>query len=90
MPSHYGKERSEAAASRATAQRLVARASMALAAQKRMKVTRKTTPKPQRAALAGGVEEGAQELFQGLTANQRKKVGTEAPELRAHGVRKSK
>ena len=37
MPSHYGKERSEAAASRATTQRLVAKATRALAAQKRKK-----------------------------------------------------
>jgi len=69
MPSHYGKERRQAAASRAKTQRLVARASR---------------------ALAGGAEEGAQELFQGLAANQRKKVGTEAPELKAHGVKPSK
>jgi malic enzyme len=37
MPSHYGEERRQAAASRATAQRLTARASRALAAQKRKK-----------------------------------------------------
>ena len=35
MPSHYGKERSKAAARRAPAQRLTARGSRALAAKKR-------------------------------------------------------
>ena len=95
MPSHYEEGRSFPTG-RAPAQRLTARASRALAAQKRAAQKRKEE-KPKRDSLnarsPAGVRPSA--LLQGAWSKRvfgkvtPRRPG-EAPELKAHGVRKSK
>jgi malic enzyme len=91
MPSHYGEERRQAAASRATAQRLTARASRALAAQKRKKphYSQRNYILPDVRDRIPVFSTKADRVETAPRPNQRKKVGGEAPELKAHGVRKS-
>jgi hypothetical protein len=90
MPSHYGKERSEAAASRATTQRLTAKATRALAAKKRKAEKAKQDRRDARSPA--GVRPSV--FLQGVWSKRvfgkvtPRRPG-EAPELKAHGVRRS-